>query len=144
MQLAGRAVDFMLHLDTERERVVQHANEQVERVNVVIADLNKTKEDVKEVFGQIEVKIVDNDQKLLTVPELTRKLDEKTEQIDTLFKETQKFALKSEASLSENETKLNDLHEKTRVSADKITVDLESVKVGLLAETTKLRDDIVT
>ena len=41
--LAGRAVDFMNHLDTEQHRVMQHADQQVERVNVIIADLNKTK-----------------------------------------------------------------------------------------------------
>ena len=42
MNLAGRAVDFMNNLDTEQQRVVQHANEQVERVNVIVTDINTT------------------------------------------------------------------------------------------------------
>jgi len=136
MNLAGHAVDFMNHLDTEQQRVVQHADEQVERVNVIVNDINTTKGQITTLFGVIEEKMKENDQKLLTVPELTDKLAEKTEQIATLFTETQKFAVKSEQDLVA-------LNQKTADFANKITVDLESAKVVLLAETTKLRDDIV-
>ena len=99
MTIAGRAADFMMKLDERRQELEVHANEQneqVERVNLVVMDLNKTKEDVKGLFAQTEAKVAEVDQKLLSVPELTQKLDEKTEQIDTLFKETQKFAVMSE------------------------------------------------
>ena len=117
MTIAGRAADFMMTLDVKRQELEQHANEQVERVSVIIMDLNKTKEDVKDVFKNIEAKVAEIDQKLLTVPELTQKLDEKTEQIDTLFKETQRFAVKSEQDLIV-------LNQKTADFATKITGDL--------------------
>ena len=76
MDLAGRAVDFLNNLDVKRQELEQHANEQVERVSVIITDLNKTKEDAKGLFEEIKVKMDDNDQKLQTVPELTQKLTE--------------------------------------------------------------------
>ena len=47
MNLTGRAVDFMNNLDVEQQKVVQHANEQVERVNVIITDINRTKKQIK-------------------------------------------------------------------------------------------------
>ena len=95
---------------------------------------NKTKEDVKGLFDEIKAKMDDNDVKMQVVPDLTQKLDEKTEQIQTLFTETQKYAVKSDASMKENETKVSDLHEKTRVFADKITGDLEATKIGIKAK----------
>ena len=47
MNLAVRAVDFMNNLDTEQQRVAQHADQQVERVNVIGADINTTKDQIK-------------------------------------------------------------------------------------------------
>jgi hypothetical protein len=143
MELVGRAADFINSLDAQKKAVEQHCTEEVERVVVIIADLNKTKEDVKGLSDDIKAKMDDNDVKMQVVPDLTQKLDVKTEQIQTLFNETQKYALKSDASLKENEDKVTELHAKTRVFAEKITGDLENTKVGLLAQTTKLRDDIV-
>ena len=62
MNLAGRAVDFMNNLDTEQQIFVQHTNEQVERVNVIVYDINTTKDQIKIMFGQIEAKMEENDQ----------------------------------------------------------------------------------
>ena len=137
MNLAGRAVDFMNNLDSEQQRVAQHADQQVERVNVIVADINTTKDQIKALFSQIEVKMAENDLKLLTVPELTQALAEKSAQISTLYQETQSFAVESEQSLLA-------LNQKTADFANKITSDLEGTKVTPIAETTKLRDDIVT
>ena len=78
MNLAGRAVDFMNNLDAEQQKVILHANEQVERVNVIVRDINTTKGHITTLFGQIEAKMEEIDQKLLTVPELTQKLAEES------------------------------------------------------------------
>ena len=74
--------------------------------------------------------MAENDQKLLTVPELTA-------QVTTLFQETQVSAVKSEKDLAA-------LHAKTAEFANKIIQNLEATKVTTTAETTKLRDDVVT
>ena len=55
--------------------------------------------------------------KLEAIPELNVK-------VESLFEGAKEVALKSEASVAKNETKLNDFHEKTRVFAEKITADL--------------------
>ena len=137
MDLAGRAVDFMNNLESKQKRVVEHAHQQVERVNAIITDFNTTKDQLKALFSQIEVKMGENDQKLQTVPELSQALAEKFEQITTLYQETQAFAVKSEKNLLA-------LNQKTADFADKITHDLEGTKVALIGETIKLRDEIVT
>ena len=134
MILVGRAADFISNLDDQQKAVEKHCSEEVDRVGLIIADLNKTKEDVKSLFDEIKAKMDDNDVKMQVVPDLTKKLDEKAEQIQTLYAETQKYAVKSDASMKENETKVSDLHEKTRVFADKITGDLEATKIGIKAK----------
>ena len=91
----------------------------------------------KALFSQIEGRWPRTNLKLQTVPELMQALAEKSAQITTLYTETQAFAVKSEQSLLA-------LNQKTADFANKITSDLENTKVALIAETTKLRDDIVT
>ena len=88
MELVGRAANYITNLEAHQKGVEQHCTEEVGRVSVILADLNKTKEDVKGLFEEIKVKIDSNDQSLQTIPELTQKLNDKTEQIDELFKKT--------------------------------------------------------
>ena len=57
MDLAGRAVDFLNTLDVKRQELEQHANEQVGRVSTIVADLEKTKSDVKGIFEEIKAKL---------------------------------------------------------------------------------------
>ena len=71
MELVGRAADFINNLDVQQRAVEQHCTEQVERVGTIIADLNKTKEDVKGLFDEIKAKMDDNDVKMQVVPDLT-------------------------------------------------------------------------
>ena len=84
MNFAGRAVDFMNRLDDERQRVVQHANDQVESVNVVITDFNKTKDNLRAMFTDIEATMTEHKTKMAAVPELTAN-------VNTLFEEMQIF-----------------------------------------------------
>ena len=90
MNLAGRAVDFLNALDVKRQELEQHAKEQVGKVSTIAADFEKTKEDVKGLFEAIKVKMDTVDVQLQSVPELTQKLNDKTEQIDELFQKTKR------------------------------------------------------
>ena len=144
MNLAGRAIDFLNNLDVKSQELEQHANEQVDRVSTIVADLNTTKEEIKALFAVIEAKMSTVDQQLESVPELTRKLDVKTGEIDELFLKTDALLKENAEQIQANETKVNALYEKTSFSFDKITGDLETTKNGLIGQTTKLRDEIVT
>ena len=54
MELVGRAANSINNLDAQQKVVEQHCTEQVDRVSAILTDLNKTKEDVKDVFKKIE------------------------------------------------------------------------------------------
>jgi len=84
------------------------------------------------------------------VPELTQKLNDKTVQIDELFQKTDALLKEKTEQIQANETKVNDLfekteqfYEKTRVSFEKVIDDLETTKGGILGETIKLKNEIV-
>jgi ABC-type transporter Mla subunit MlaD len=147
MELVGRAADYLNSLDIKRLALEQHANEQVDRVNTVVADLQVTKDDVKKLFEEIKLKMDTVDVQLQSVPELTQKLNEKTVQIDELFKKTDSLLKEKTEQIQANETKVNDLfekteqfYEKTRVSFEKVIDDLETTKGGILGETIKLKN----
>ena len=112
--------------------------------------LQKTKDDVKELFEAIKLKMDTVDVQLQSVPELTQKLNDKTVQIDDLFKKTDSLLNEKTEQIQANETKVNDLfekteqfYEKTRVSFEKVIDDLETTKGGILGETIKLKNEIV-
>jgi len=144
MELAGRAVDFLNTLDVKRQELEQHATQQVNRVSTIVEDLEKTKSDVLGVFEKIKAKMDTVDVQLQSVPEITRRIDVKTGQIDELFKKTDSLLKEKTEQIQTNEKKLDELHEKTRVFADKITSDLETMRTGLIGQTTQLRDDIMS
>ena len=91
------------------------------------------------------------DLQLQSVPELTQKLNDKTVEIDNLFKKTDSLLIEKTEQIQANETKVNDLfekteqfYEKTRVSFEKVIDDLETTKGGILGETLQLKKEIVT
>ena len=129
MTRAGRADDFMDKPGQEHLQVIDNADVQVSRINDIITDFNRTKDDLRAAFTEIARKVIENDQKLAAVPELTAN-------VTTLFEGTQQFALKFEKDLAE-------LHKQTSEFAQKSTTDLEAANVGIVSEATKLRDDIV-
>ena len=108
MDLAGRAVDFLNTLDVKRQELEQHANLQVGRVSTIVADLEKTKEDVKGLSEAIKVKMDTVDVQLQSVPELTQKLNDKTAEIDNLFQKTDALLIEKTEQIQANETKVND------------------------------------
>ena len=125
MELASRAIDFLNDLDVKRQELEQHANEQVERVSTVVADLNTTKADIKALFAVIDAKMSTVDQQLESVPELTRKIDVKTGEIDALFVKTDVMLREKTEQIKTNEAKVNELYQRTSLSFEKITGDLE-------------------
>ena len=144
MELVGRAADFLNTLDVKRQELEQHANEQVGRVSTIVADLQKTKDDVKELFEAIKLKMDTVDVQLQSVPELTQKLNDKTVEIDNLFQKTDALLIEKTEQIQANETKVNELYEKTRVSFEKVIDDLETTKGGILGEKLQLKKEIVT
>ena len=120
MTLVGRAVDFIHIFDQEQKKVTDNVDVQANRINDIITDVNRTKDQFRKSSTSIEEKTIENNQKLATIPALTK-------DVTTLCEETQKFAFKSEKELAE-------LHKQTSEFAQNITVDLDAAKVGTVSD----------
>ena len=129
LTIASLAIDFVNDLDQEQKKAIDNADVLVSRINDIITDFNRTKDDLRAAFTEIKRKMIENDLKLASVPDLNAN-------VTTVFEATQQFALKSEKELAE-------LHKQTSEFAQKMTTDLEAAKVGIVSEATKLRDDIM-
>ena len=103
MELVGTAKNYLYSLD-ERERQLEAVTAgQIQRVTDVVTDLDKTKDDVKKLFEEIQVKLSTVDEQLQSVPELTQKLNDKSTEIDSLFKKTSEKLIEKTEQIQAND-----------------------------------------